>query len=242
MQFLQNLVSPFGAGAVIGYVLLVVLAGVWMRAVVRLQHGPCWPIDISLCSSAGAVIGSVYCVVLVPFMVWEGNSPDKYRELYVHVSGFGLVSLVASVCAFFPAVYALRRLQWWPWRMPFVVLSMAMCGVLVHMFLVHAAHAYTYRSWSTAGHGRELWVPESFMAAYLFLLGSVCATVWSFVHTGLQIPEVRAKWSRRLDWALHAMSYSGWSAMPFGVPYIGLYVDPREQTPRRELPDSDDEQ
>jgi hypothetical protein len=42
----------------------------------------------------------------------------------------------------------------------------------------------------------------------------------SFIRTGLELPEVRAKWERRLDAALEGLSYSGWSNMPYAAPFL----------------------
>jgi len=219
MNIIQQVVNPYGAGHVVAVALLVLLAALWLWKVAFTSFH--WLMLLgSTIIATWAALALVFALVLPHELSARPLAAhDSVTQAGVAVT-LGCIGYAASAAGFIVALWGKFSTAsfGWPWQHPRVVLTVAVavaCGYAAQQYVWHAE---LYWAWSEDRRPIQwsVWVA---LLWYSLMWGTVFATVVSFIRTGLELPEVRAKWGRRLDAALEELAYSGWSNMPYAMPF-----------------------
>jgi hypothetical protein len=219
MNIIQQVVNPYGAGLAVAVTLLLLLTALWLWKVAFASFH--WLLLLgSVMFAAWAVVAAVFALVLPHELSARPTAAyDAVTQAGVAVM-LGCIGYAACVVGSIVVMWAkLSTVFGRPWRQPRVMLTSAVAVAAGCVAQQYVWHAEMYWAWSEDRRpiSWSVWVA---LLWYSLMWGVVFAAAVSFIRTGLELPEVRAKWERRLDAALEGLSYSGWSNMPYAAPFL----------------------
>lgn len=243
MNTIDVVVDPYGGGFFVATCLAVALAGLWI-----------WKVSSGEYHAIMVACVCAFWMVIVVAVIYAYNLPRTLSPGYDY-AGLSDIMLLASIAmgiAMFTGVLATLwilttdKFSIDPWQHPKTILSLATVMALQWLLQTYLERMQAYKVLSRTGDigAIEPWSHVSAWSDFLVALLFCTATFVSFIVAGLRLPDVRAQWSRRTDWVLESLAYSGWSSMPWGAPYLARYPlnRPGDADDRKDVDETDDPQ